>query len=98
MGYNLWLNANLPFETFSVQTYITEHLHYKEKHFAFEHIAGDQDQYLVFGKIKVPASESDQDLIVKLRGASEPDPFVAKHLRLALVEVNAEQHPEMSAS
>lgn len=50
---------------------------------------------MCFGKIRVEAPK-DMDLIIKLKSASEPDPFVAKHIRLALVECNLNLDQEMN--
>jgi hypothetical protein len=57
VGFSLWINSNTSFQTMSIQQYITKNLKYLQKSFTIEHISGEKDLYMVFGKFRINSNE-----------------------------------------
>ena len=60
---------------------------YLQKQFSIEHITGEKDMYMLFGKFRIVSNQTN-DLFVKVKSQAEPDSFLTKYLRLKLVKEN----------
>ncbi len=78
----------------SIQQYITKNLKYLQKQFSIEHITGEKDMYMLFGKFRILSTQTN-DLFVKVKSQAEPDSFLTKYLRLKLVKENDKQQTVM---